>query len=265
MVKKLSLVIACLLLFTATPVMAQPVDYCEGDFDNDLDQDGTDASVFKSDFGRSSFNDPCPQPECPTVQELQQQIDELKALLANVTRVGNDITFSGVNVHIVDGSGTTGDDVNGLGNLIVGYNELRGSGDDRTGSHNIVVGFNNNYSSYGGLVVGNYNAISGQYSSVNGGAVNTASGNFASVSGGRVNTASGDFASVSGGIGNTASGIDSASVSGGNNNTASGNYSSVSGGGSNIASGDYANVSGGFNRSAAGGDDWAAGGLWQDY
>jgi hypothetical protein len=32
---------------------------CEGNFDNDPDVDGTDASTFKADFGRSGFNDPC--------------------------------------------------------------------------------------------------------------------------------------------------------------------------------------------------------------
>jgi len=32
---------------------------CEGNFDADLDQDGTDAAVFKVDFGRSSFKNPC--------------------------------------------------------------------------------------------------------------------------------------------------------------------------------------------------------------
>ena len=35
-------------------------DICEGDFDDDKDVDGTDAAVFKSDFGRSLFNNPCP-------------------------------------------------------------------------------------------------------------------------------------------------------------------------------------------------------------
>ncbi len=32
---------------------------CEGDFDCDGDCDGTDASLFKTDFGRSAFNNPC--------------------------------------------------------------------------------------------------------------------------------------------------------------------------------------------------------------
>ncbi len=33
---------------------------CESDFNADGDVDGTDASQFKSDFGRSSFSNPCP-------------------------------------------------------------------------------------------------------------------------------------------------------------------------------------------------------------
>ena len=32
---------------------------CEGNFDGDQDQDGTDASIFKIDFGRNSYNNPC--------------------------------------------------------------------------------------------------------------------------------------------------------------------------------------------------------------
>ena len=32
---------------------------CEGNFDNDQDQDGSDAATFKLDFGRSSFFGPC--------------------------------------------------------------------------------------------------------------------------------------------------------------------------------------------------------------
>ena len=32
---------------------------CEGNFDCDGDVDGSDASTFKGDFGRSGFHDPC--------------------------------------------------------------------------------------------------------------------------------------------------------------------------------------------------------------
>jgi hypothetical protein len=45
------------------------------------------------------------------------------------------IRFHGVNVQIMNGSGMTGGMVDGLGNLIVGYNELRLAGNDRSGSH----------------------------------------------------------------------------------------------------------------------------------
>ena len=181
---------------------------------------------------------------------LQSQIDELKTLLANVTRTGNDMYFSGVNVHIVSGSGSTAGTHNGYGNLIVGYNELRGEDDDRSGSHNIIVGSKHNYSSHGGLVVGYNNTISGPYASVSGGINGTASAYYASVSGGSQNTANGNYASVSGGYQNTASG-NYAGVSGGFNNTASYYYASVSGGRDNTANGHSASVSGGRGNSAA--------------
>jgi hypothetical protein len=64
----------------------------------------------------------------------------------------NEVVITGANLRIVNGLGTTDctDErilpipdchSNGLGNLIVGYNELRlEGGDNRTGSHNVVVG-----------------------------------------------------------------------------------------------------------------------------
>ena len=200
------------------------------------------------------------------VSSLEARITQLETLLTNVTRSDNDIYFTGVNVHIRSGSGNTDGAANGLGNLIVGYNEERSSSNVRTGSHNIVVGQQHNYSSYGGLVVGYNGTISGIYSSVSGGRYNTASGSYSSVSGGRSNEASVDSSSVSGGYNNDASGVyssvsggryneasdDSSSVSGGYDNTASNDYSSVSGGIYNTASGSYSSVSGGYNNEASG-------------
>jgi hypothetical protein len=199
----------------------------------------------------------------------------------------NEVVITGANLRIVNGLGAT-DTTNGVGNLIVGYNELRpidfppptfgGPPDVRTGSHNVVVGTRLNFSSFGGLVVGAASEISGRFSSVSGGAFNTASNDLSSVSGGIENTASGFFSSVSGGQGNTASGPSSSvsgghentargrlsSVSGGESNTASGEVSSVSGGEQNTASGDFSSVSGGTNRTAPGTEDWAAGPLFAD-
>lgn len=113
------------------------------------------------------------------------------------------VVLTAANLHIINGSSRT-ETTNGLGNLVLGYNESRsalGGADDRSGSHNIVAGVFDNYSGAGGLVVGQYNTIAGRYASVSGGSFNIASGFCASVSGGYLNTASDDLASVGGGEG----------------------------------------------------------------
>lgn len=168
---------------------------------------------------------------------------------------GNNIYLTGANLHIRSGSGSTDGAVNGLGNLIVGYNEIYPN-QTRTGSHNLVVGPYHAYSSFGGLVAGEHNTISGEYSSVSGGSNNTASGNTSSVSAGGLNTANGPASGVSGGCYNTTSSPYS-SVSGGGGNTASGNASSVSGGLSNTASGAISSVSGGQEQRVDGSYSYA--------
>jgi len=197
------------------------------------------------------------------IAALESRIAQLEDLLEGVTRTGQDIEFSGVNVHIVNGQGTTDGAVNGFGNLIVGYNELRPSDNDRSGSHNVVIGKRHNYTSYGGLVVGSYNTISGTYASVSGGYNNTASNAFSSVSGGQMNIASGNASSVSGGQSNTAS-SGSASISGGSHNTANGGSSSISGGYNNTASNSFASVSGGHSNTANGNSSSVSGGRNND-
>jgi len=212
---------------------------------------------------------------------------------ANIIYNGTDFIFNGLNVRVQSGGGSTDGAINGLGNLIVGYDEMRNDGtiNDKSGSHNLVVGGRNNYSSSGGLVAGTHNTISGWSSSVSGGVANTASGNHSSVSGGDSNVASGYASSISGGGTNTASGQRSSvsagahnyawdgytsvsggsgnyafaggSVSGGYQNTASGMASSVSGGENNTASGDYSSVSGGQEHTAGGLYNWAAGELFE--
>ena len=54
------LAILSVILLMSAPVLAQEIDYCEGNFDYDQDQDGSDAFKFKEDFGRSSMGNPCP-------------------------------------------------------------------------------------------------------------------------------------------------------------------------------------------------------------
>jgi hypothetical protein len=82
---------------------------------------------------------------------------------------GPNIVFKGANVHIESGSGATDDHGNafGLGNLIVGYNEIDGSqmdhAPDRSGSHNFIVGRFQNWfkSAYGNIFGGFSNEASG--------------------------------------------------------------------------------------------------------
>ncbi|MEE4185800.1 MAG: hypothetical protein V2J12_08540 [Gammaproteobacteria bacterium] len=186
------------------------------------------------------------------------------------------------NLQVVNGEGSTST-INGLGNIIVGYDELRGNvrvrcsngaylsfdscvaagyvwGDRfKTGSHNLVVGAQNNYGSYGGIVAGYRNIINREFASVPGGRDNVASGLYSSVSGGRDNGASGLYSVVSGGFSNTAS-AQEAVVSGGRINTASGSQSVVSGGQNNTASGTYSVVSAGNANDASGETSVVSGG-----
>lgn len=200
------------------------------------------------------------------VAALEAEVEALKATLACVSSNSDsqDFFFEGCNVHVRNGDSTT-NTKNNLGNLIIGYNEERGTGSDRTGSHNLVIGDLHNYSSYGGLVAGYHNDINGDWASVTGGYGNeVADGAYcSSIVGGWFNNVDGHYSSVLGGAVNTASGYYS-SVSGGAANTASGNYSSVSGGWDNRAIGEYSSVSGGKQRSVSGSYDWAAGSLWQE-
>ena len=202
-------------------------------------------------------------------------IASMETTFKQVTRQGTTLTFSGMNLQVVSGTGSTDGNVNGLGNIIIGYNEARNDGSTKTtGSHNLILGTQNNYESYGGIVAGNWNEISSTYAFVTGGQYNTASGQFSSVSGGQYNTAGGQFSSVAGGqwnianaqfssvpagVGNMAIGVGS-SVSGGIWNIANGANSSVSGGAGATAIGVGSSVSGGTNNTASGAGSSVSGG-----
>jgi len=99
------------------------------------------------------------------ITELQADVIEQKQLTSymSVDLGEHSVYFKGANVYVQSGSGFTNGAPNGLGNLIIGYNEIRPGGNVRSGSHNLVVGSENNFSSFGGLVVGDHNEISAMY------------------------------------------------------------------------------------------------------
>ena len=162
----------------------------------------------------------------------------------------NTVIFDGCNVEIRNGSGDT-ETVNGLGNLVVGYNSDDSGVLDRGGSHNIVVGDDHTYSSYVGIVNGHQNRLIGPESAIIGSELSTASGEYSAVVGGRINTASGDYSAAVAGWLNQASG-DYSAVTGGAIGQATGTYSWVGAGAGNQASGLYSSITGGLANKSSG-------------
>jgi hypothetical protein len=165
--------------------------------------------------------------------------------------IGPNITFKGANIHIVSGSGATDDVGNytGLGNLIIGYdedpsgtilgNQLTGpqtpvmlQPGDRRGCHNLIIGKWNRFltTSYGGIVAGEENTITGEGTMAIGGTLNVARSQSAnvhdapgsSVFGGFANQSSGACSTVVGGELNQAM-VQESSILGGAQNTINGN------------------------------------------
>lgn len=166
------------------------------------------------------------------------------------------IRMTGVNVQVVNGAGAT-ETTNGLGNLVVGYQELGNevADDIRTGSHYIVTGRRNSYTGFGGFLGGESNTSSGAYGSVTGGRRNEASGPWSSVNGGGHNRAGATNSVVCGGSFNY-SGSDSTVVVGGE-----GNQALPAGGG---GAGNKAVVVGGYDNRSMGQGSVVVGGRYNE-
>jgi hypothetical protein len=232
---------------------------------------GGTAGICKEKFSKVAL---------PAVESEQQK---LLALLPHLSYAGSGvggkptIRFSGVNVQVVDGAGTTRS-ATGTGNVILGYDENTG-GLDQSGSHNLVLGEDQTFSSYGGFVGGHGNSITGPFDSVFGGGANASTaGEGSTVAGGVGNTASGNGAFVAGGYQNVA-GQGLASVVGGEKNTAASTElpfgPTIVGGRSNLAdfgtavvvggvggraTNEYSVVGGGESNQATGAGAWVGGG-----
>jgi hypothetical protein len=196
------------------------------------------------------------------VTTLEGKVNALETLLAGVTRPdAGTLRFTGMNLQVVNGGGTTDGSDNGLGNIIVGYN-TDGSFDGletRTGSHNVVIGDDHTWTKSAGFVSGLNNTLTGLWSFASGG-FNKATSESSFVAGGEGNTASGISSFVGGGGQNTASGAESF-VGGGGANTASGTWSFAAGGEFNEASGFDSFVGGGADNTASGDQSFVGGGF----
>jgi len=105
--------------------------------------------------------------------------------------LGPHIIFTGANVHVRNGANAT-TTTNSLGNLVLGYNEIA-QGVARDGSHNLVSGQGNSFRSFGGLVFGTDNVISGQFATVLGGGQNKATAPYSTVIGSQQNTSDANY------------------------------------------------------------------------
>jgi hypothetical protein len=253
--RKLNMI--CLVFFVLFSMVSVSYSACEGDLNCGGDVDGSDLALFAADFGTTGCGN-CDD-VVARIEELEDKIAELEKLLKHFTRSGNNVYIEGANLHIRSGSGKTGGARNGLGNLIIGYNE-NGVSATRTGAHNLVIGTDHEYTSYAGLLAGRENTASGSYSCVLGYSNEVESAaSYSTITGGYGNTVSNLWSSVSGGRDNTVS-ARYASISGGRYNSAIGQYSFIGGGGGddygygNLAVGQYSAILGGLNNLVGDGD-----------
>ncbi len=136
---------------------------------------------------------------------VDQETDEV---ICSPPFLARTIRIEGANLQLVNGTGSTGE-INGLGNLIIGYQEQRCCESEdpccdqeknhRGGSHNLIVGERHNYKTHSCAVIGSFNSAWGPAACVAGGAGNIAGGERSFVGGGWLNTALAERSAIVGG------------------------------------------------------------------
>lgn len=201
--------------------------------------------------------------------------------------VGPVVRFQGVNLQVVNGTGSTAGEPNGLGNLIIGYDATNasipngapvdmpqqnpgqvpleicsigkyGSEEDTCISNGGTYALDHKSGSHN-LVIGDYHQYS-QFGGIVAGWQNSILSKGANVTGGTHNKALSLLSSVVGGTFNSTDGVSSA-ILGGTNNSAEAIVSTVSGGRNNRSFGLASVVSGGNNNQAEGSGSSVTGGF----
>jgi hypothetical protein len=184
--------------------------------------------------------------------------------LADVVSVDlatDEVVFSGVNVRIDNGLGNTLS-TNGLGNLILGYNQQHGAV-DRSGSHSLVIGDYHQWSGAGIIVTGSDNDVFADGAAVLGGWAHTVEGPWSVALGGMANQVPGGWAVSIGGNVNTVSGTNSAAIAG-RDNVVSGQGAVVVGGAQNEAAADQSVAVSGSDNLASGTRSLVLGGSYNE-
>lgn len=243
-----------LSFFALTAQGQQTIQYpYNPDVDNDEYIATSDLTGFLAQFGQDFQPAPVLIDSVDllsVIQMMQAQITALQSQVAfleasavpglgdyvSVDDSAHTILVSGANLQVHNGYGANWS--NGLGNVILGYNQLQAEQDPvdtRNGSHNMVIGGGHFYT-------GNHNLISGM--------TNRAYGSQGVVFG--FNNRSWDSNNtVLGGGNNGAYGFATTVVGGGGNNTY-GSYDVVLGGGGNVTDGTYDVIVGGNNNATNG-------------
>lgn len=249
-----------------------------------LHNEGTDVIFWATPrgFARDSST-PAVMPGAPSKAASAAELEEILSHFSlawlddGYGELRKTIRITGTNLQLVNGLRATNGyppdvlsldenltSTNGLGNLIIGYDEPFPFGkNDRTGSHNLVIGKSHTYTSFGGLIAGDSNSVLAPYSTVAGGFGGVAGGLRSSVLGGELCEALGYTSSVLGGGYNVAEGM-YATISGGAYNEVPGNYAHICSGESNVAVGATSCVVSGSQMVSTGVGSTALGGSFGD-
>lgn len=171
------------------------------------------------------------------------------------------VFITSANLVVQNGTGSTGA-VNGLGNVILGYDATRTDNPDlspKTGSHDLVLGDNNGYGSTGQLVSGSRNYAKGQNAAIIGGSDAQASGPGAVVIGGYGGQSAGQASVAIGGHGVESGGAQAVAIAGwqasasGDQSLTLGGYRNGNAGASAVVVGGTSNTTSDFNTTLVGG------------
>ncbi|NTS77500.1 hypothetical protein HR060_11565 [Catenovulum sp. SM1970] len=181
-----------------------------------------------------------------------EQESKLRDVLGCLSQSDATVRVDGCNLQIINGGGFTRHK-NGLGNMIVGYNNQASAPSvpdfSNDGSHNFVLGHSHIYTSTGNFIAGTRHEVYGTSGFVTGHFGTTTQHNN-TIAGGKNNHSHGIFSAVLGGQNNgVQNGSQSSVVIGGELNRVNSFWTSVSGGFANFVDGQRGSVSGGrFNR-----------------